>query len=94
MSNYDAYKNRYSSYNTISVAKWRDPSASVLPFRGGPKSPTISSEAAARPYMPTYKVKYKPRPPPEPTDDEEEEDEEEQESGRFEGEEGECEGIG
>jgi hypothetical protein len=55
------------NFKTISVATWRDPRGSTLPARGGPTSPTISAEAAAKPYIPTYKVVYN---VPEPTDDE------------------------
>lgn len=62
-------KKRYN-FKHISVATWKDPRSSVLPARGGPKSPSISAEAAGSPYMPTYKVSYTQPKAPEPTDDE------------------------
>lgn len=68
--NLDAVKARYG-YKEISIAQWRNPRLSVHPARGGPKSPTMSAEAAAQPYIPRYKVKYR---VPVPTDDEESED--------------------
>ncbi|KAK5114615.1 hypothetical protein LTR85_010192 [Meristemomyces frigidus] len=74
-ANLDEVKKKYG-FKKVSVATWRDPSGSILPARGGPKSPSISAAAAATPYMPTYKVSY--RKPPEPTDDEESEEDEEQ----------------
>ena len=61
-ANLDAVKKKYK-FKEIAVATWRDPSLSVLSARGN-----ISPEAAGRPYIPTYKVKYNPL--PEPTDDE------------------------
>ena len=75
-ANLDEVKKKYG-FKKVSVATWRDPSGSILPARGGPRSPSISAAAAATPYMPTYKVSY--RKPPEPTDDEESEEDEEQE---------------
>lgn len=66
--NLEEVKKKYG-YKNISVATWRDPKGSILPARGGLKSPTISAEAAGRAYVPTYKVSY--GRPPEPTDDEE-----------------------
>lgn len=70
---WDAVKERYG-YKEISIATWRDPMLSVHPARGGPKTPTISPESAAKPFIPRYKVRY---PVPEPTDDEDEDDEKE-----------------
>lgn len=70
-ANLDAVKKKYK-FKEIAVATWRDPSLSVLSARGGPKSPTISPEAAGRPFIPTYRVKYD---IPEPTDDEGSDDE-------------------
>ncbi|KAK5108672.1 hypothetical protein LTR62_008077 [Meristemomyces frigidus] len=58
---------RKYNFKQISVATWRDPRASTIPARGGPPAPLVSPEAAARPYIPTYKVRYR---VPEPTDDE------------------------
>jgi hypothetical protein len=65
------------NFKTISVATWRDPRGSTLPARGGPKSPAISADAAAKPYIPTYKVSYK---LPEATDDEASDGEKESEA--------------
>ena len=67
-ANLDAIKKKYK-FKEIAVATWRDPSLSVLSARGGPQSPTISPNAAGKPYIPTYKVKYNTL--PEATDDEE-----------------------
>lgn len=67
-TNLDAVKKKYN-FKQISVATWRDPSLSVLSARGGPRSPSISADAASKPYVPTYKVRYSTL--PEPTDDEE-----------------------
>ena len=81
-ANFEEIKKRYN-FKQVSVATWRDPWNSVLPTRGGPKAAAISPEAAARPYVPTYKVSYtkpaKAPEPPEPTDDEDSEDEDEKE---------------
>lgn len=70
---FDEVKNRYG-FATVRFATWRDPAESTHWARGGPKTPTISAEAAAKPYIPKYKVKYK---VPEPTDDEDSDEEEE-----------------
>lgn len=67
-ANLDAVKKKYK-FKNISIATWRDPSLSTIPARGGPKSPTISPEDVAKPYIPTYKVRYDPL--PNQTDDEE-----------------------
>ncbi|KAK6396432.1 hypothetical protein LTR65_009516 [Meristemomyces frigidus] len=75
--NLDEIKKKYG-FKNVSVATWRDPSGSILPARGGPRSPSISAAAAAKPYTPTYKVSY--RKPPEPTDDEESEEDDEVET--------------
>lgn len=72
--NIEELKKRYN-FSHISVGKWMDPRASVLPARGGPVSPTRSAESAGAPYLPTYKVSYTRPDLPEPTDDEESEDE-------------------
>ena len=63
----DAVKKKYK-FKEVAIATWRDPSLSVLSARGGPQSPTFSSDAVGKPYIPTYKVKYDTL--PEPTDDE------------------------
>lgn len=72
---FEEVKDRYG-FTTVRFATWRDPRDSTHWARGGPKTPTITPEAAAKPYIPKYKVKYK---VPEPTDDEESEDEDEEE---------------
>ncbi|KAK4556644.1 hypothetical protein LTR86_006215 [Recurvomyces mirabilis] len=69
--NLEEIKRKYN-FKQISVATWRDPRSSTIPARGGPAAPTYSAEAITKPYIPTYKVKYK---LPEPTDDEASEDE-------------------
>lgn len=75
VANLEEIKKKYN-FKQISVATWRDPRGSILPSRGGPISPTISAEAASRPYVPTYKVSYPQPKPPEPTDDEDSGDDE------------------
>ena len=49
-------------FKQLNVATWRDPSLSVLSARGGPKSPTISPDAAGKPFVPTYKFNLSPLP--------------------------------
>lgn len=70
--NLEEIKKRYK-FKEISVATWRDPRSSTLPARGGPSSPSVSADAVARPFVPTYKVSYN---LPEPTDDEASEEDE------------------
>ncbi|KAK4929622.1 hypothetical protein LTR49_003920 [Elasticomyces elasticus] len=74
--NLEEIKKKYN-FKQISVATWRNPNGSILPARGGPKSPLVSAEAAGTPFIPSYKVSYR---LPEPTDDEASEDEEDAES--------------
>ncbi|KAK3678879.1 hypothetical protein LTR78_001332 [Recurvomyces mirabilis] len=69
--NLEEIRRKYN-FKQISVATWRDPRSSTIPARGGPSAPMYSAEAISKPYIPTYKVKYK---LPEPTDDEASEDE-------------------
>ncbi|KAK0270003.1 hypothetical protein LTR35_014469 [Friedmanniomyces endolithicus] len=66
-------------FNQITVATWRNLSGSILPARGGPQSLVISAEAAGKPFIPSYKVRY---PLPQPTDDEDSEGGEDSESER------------
>ncbi|KAK4962078.1 hypothetical protein LTR10_002575 [Elasticomyces elasticus] len=74
--NLEEIKKKYN-FKQISVATWRNPNGSILPARGGPKSPLVSAEAAGTPFIPSYKVSYR---LPEPTDDEASEDEEDAKS--------------
>ncbi|KAK0970000.1 hypothetical protein LTS01_015985 [Friedmanniomyces endolithicus] len=67
------------NFKQISVATWRNPSGSILPARGGPQSLVISAEAAGKPFIPSYKVRYQ---LPQPTDDEDSEGGEDSESER------------
>ncbi|KAK0911869.1 hypothetical protein LTR91_019115 [Friedmanniomyces endolithicus] len=67
------------NFKQISVATWRNPGGSILPARGGPQSLVISAEAAGKPFVPSYKVRY---PLPQPTDDEASESGEDSESER------------
>ncbi|KAK1068837.1 hypothetical protein LTR74_005293 [Friedmanniomyces endolithicus] len=67
------------NFKQITVATWRNPSGSILPARGGPQSLVISAEAAGKPFIPSYKVRY---PLPQPTDDEDSEGGEDSESER------------
>ncbi|KAK5734932.1 hypothetical protein LTR17_008565 [Elasticomyces elasticus] len=69
--NLEEIKKKYN-FKQISVATWRNPNGSILPARGGLKSPLVSAEAAGTPFIPSYKVSYR---LPEPTDDEASEDE-------------------
>ncbi|KAK0314117.1 hypothetical protein LTR91_020822 [Friedmanniomyces endolithicus] len=69
-------RKRYN-FKQISVATWRNPGGSILPARGGPQPLVISAEAAGKPFIPSYKVRY---PLPQPTDDEDAESEEDGES--------------
>ena len=77
-SQLEELKKKYK-FKEISVATWRNPSQSTLAARGGPKSPTFSADAVAKPFVPTYKVSYAKPKVPEPTDDEESEDDEKSE---------------
>ncbi|KAK4900776.1 hypothetical protein LTR27_001955 [Elasticomyces elasticus] len=74
--NLEEIKKKYN-FKQISVATWRNPNGSILPARGGPKSPLVSAEAAGTPFIPSYKVSYR---LPEPTDDEASDDEEDTKS--------------
>ncbi|KAK1073546.1 hypothetical protein LTR74_001687 [Friedmanniomyces endolithicus] len=67
------------NFKQISVATWRNPGGSILSARGGPQSLVISAEAAGKPFVPSYKVRY---PLPQPTDDEASESGEDSESER------------
>jgi len=69
-------RKRYN-FKQISVATWRNPGGSILPARGGPQPLVISAEAAGKPFIPSYKVRY---PLPQPTDDEDSESGEDDES--------------
>jgi len=69
-------RKRYN-FKQISVATWRNPGGSILPARGGPQPLVISAQAAGKPFIPSYKVRY---PLPQPTDDEDAESEEDGES--------------
>ena len=80
-ANLDAVKKKYK-FKEIAVATWRDPALSVLSTRGGPTSPATSGDALGRPYIPTYKVKYR---LPQPTDDEDSGNENDKESAIPEG---------
>ncbi|TKA83984.1 hypothetical protein B0A55_00251 [Friedmanniomyces simplex] len=75
-ANLEEIKKKYN-FKQISVATWRNPNGSILPARGGLKSPVISAEAAGQPFIPSYRVSYK---LPEPTDDEDSEGEEDGQS--------------
>ncbi|KAK3651456.1 hypothetical protein LTR56_005598 [Elasticomyces elasticus] len=74
--NLEEIKKKYN-FKQISVATWRNPNGSILPARGGPRSPLVLAEAAGTPFIPSYKVSYR---LPEPTDDEASEDEEDAKS--------------
>ncbi|KAK5685493.1 hypothetical protein LTS10_003572 [Elasticomyces elasticus] len=74
--NLEEIKKKYN-FKQISVATWRNPNGSILPARGGPKSPLVSAVAAGTPFIPSYKVSYR---LPEPTDDEASENEEDAKS--------------
>ena len=71
-------------YKGVNVATWRDPSLSVLSGGRGPRSGyKVAPADVAKPFIPTYKVKF---PLPEPTDDEASGDDMKDESKEGEGE--------
>lgn len=57
MSSLDAVKKRFN-IKEIRIATWRDPALSVHEARRGGKTPKVSPKDAAKPFIPTYKVRY------------------------------------